>query len=194
MGFAVIVATAGAWFLLGAGRPAPAESTTAPAAATPPASTAVASDSAPRPKPTTATDDGRVEEPLEQAVPRLAAGRAAAFAEAKAPTLATVDEPGSPALAADTDLIRRLNAKGLRLDGLSFGVSEVRRLHANTGVISVMATVTTSAHRHVSVSDNAVRATVPASNPRRVVLVLVRASDGRRWLVREVRDDTVRVE
>jgi hypothetical protein len=128
-----------------------------------------------------------VAEPPEAAVARLARGRAAAFEAATLQPLTRVDEPASAALAVDTALVARLRAQGLRLEGLSFEVSGVHPVASDGAAVTVVATVVTSAHRQVSLSDGSVRATVPASGPRQVVLMLVPGPDGRRWLVRSVR-------
>jgi hypothetical protein len=134
----------------------------------------------------------------EDAVRRLAEGRALAFDRATVQALTWVDEPGSPAMTADAALIGRLGTRGLRLQGLRFEISEVRVVSAPAGSrpsglpgtspgrrpVVLEATVVTSGHRQVGVRDGVVRASVPASPPRRVLLTLVPAPDGRHWLVR----------
>lgn len=125
---------------------------------------------------------GVVHEPVAVAVSRLAQGRAAAFTAVSARPLADVDEPGSPAMVADTALVTRLRDLGLRLDGLRFAVGEVRQLPGDASQVLVETTVTTSSHRQVAAGNGAVRAMISAST-RRVVLTLVPSSDGRRWLV-----------
>jgi hypothetical protein len=122
-------------------------------------------------------------EPVDRAVLRLAAGRAAAFRSASAAPLAAVDEPGSPALAADRRFVRRLQASGIRLLGLSFAVSPAEVVRHADGTVAVTALVTTSDHHQVG-SDGS--ASVARADPRRVVLTLVPTPDGRRWLVRSV--------
>ncbi|WP_158220353.1 serine/threonine-protein kinase [Kineosporia sp. A_224] len=120
---------------------------------------------------------------VARAVERLAAARAAAFGSASVAGLGTVDEAGSPALAADRALVDRLAARGLRLTGLRFTVSRVRVVRADGPTVTVTARVATSAHRQVG-ADGAVVARVPAGAARPVRLVLVETADG--WRVRSV--------
>jgi hypothetical protein len=154
------------------------------------AATVTAAGSTPR-------EDVPVESP-EDAVRRLAEARALAFDQATVQALARVDEPGSPAMIADAALVARLNAQGLRLQGLTFRVSGVRVVSAPTGrtgqagrvgrPVVMEVTVVTSAHRRVGARDGVVAATVGASPPRRVRLTLAPAPDGRHWLVRDAAD------
>ena len=127
-------------------------------------------------------------EGLQTVVGRLAHGRALAFATASARSLLAVDEPGSPAMAADTALVQRLLDQGIRLEGLGFMVAEVRTVARGPGTVTVLVTVATSAHRQVR-RDHAVVRSVPAAGYRRVRLVLVRAAGDRApagWWVRAV--------
>jgi hypothetical protein len=124
-------------------------------------------------------------EAVSVAVRRLAEGRADAFTTGSVGPLALVDEPGSPAMAADSALVGRLTGLGLRLDGLSYQVAGERLVPGPGDKVVVDATVVTSAHRQVTVPGGAVRASVPASS-RSVSLTLVPAADGRHWLVRSV--------
>jgi hypothetical protein len=123
-------------------------------------------------------------ESVTMAVLRFARGRAEAFRQVSEAPLDSVDEPGSPALAADRALVARLRAAGTRLDGLTFTIGRVRTEAARAGVVTVRATVTTSAHLQVSQDGTRAATRVPASAPRAVVLTLVPAPDGRHWLVR----------
>lgn len=197
---AVMTATAGAWFLLGVFRPAAPSTVTdasrlramsTPRTSTPRTSAPQTSRSrgASIRSNGTGVDDVALTEPLDVAVARLARGRADAFGSATPQALSTVDEPGSVAMASDVGLVRRLTARGLRLEDLSFQVSGVRRLRSDGEAVTVAATVVTSAHRQVTMRDGVVRSAVPASPPRRVVLTLVPAPDGRRWLVRDAQAD-----
>lgn len=149
----------------------------------------------PPPPPDAAADDGIASQAatclpadpsgaeLARVVCDLARGRAEAFAAASTDPLAAVDEPGSPAMAADTGLVQRLRRSGLRLDGVVFGVTGVR-VQARTGdTVRVAASVTTSAHRQVR-ADGTVAARVPAAATRRTALVLVRRAGGTGWRVR----------
>lgn len=124
-----------------------------------------------------APDDAQV----AAAVGQLAQARAQAFGSASRAALTGVAEPGSPALAADTALVERLAADGLRLEGLSFTVDDVAVERRARAAVTVTATVTTSAHRRVR-ADGRVAASVPAGAPQRVRLVLVRHDAG--WWVR----------
>jgi hypothetical protein len=120
---------------------------------------------------------------LARAVCELARGRAAAFATASTVPLALVDEPGSAAMAADAGLVRRLQERGMRLQGVSFAVTGVRLVARATGSMTVAASVATSGHRQVR-ADGSVVAQIPATAARPVQLVLVRSSAAAGWRVR----------
>jgi serine/threonine protein kinase len=122
---------------------------------------------------------------LARAVCALARGRAAAFAVPSTVPLATVDEPGSAALASDEALVRRLQGQGLRLSGVSFAVTEVRVVARTSTEATVTASVGTSAHQQVR-ADGSVAAQVPAQAPRQVRLVLVSRTGPSGWWVRSV--------
>jgi hypothetical protein len=115
----------------------------------------------------------------------LARGRAAAFAVPSTAPLASVDEPGSAALASDAELVRRLQGQGLRLRGVSFAVTEVRVVARTPSEATVTASVATSAHQQVR-ADGSVAAEVPAADPRPVRLVLVSREGVPGWCVRSV--------
>jgi hypothetical protein len=121
----------------------------------------------------------------QAAVIRLAADRANAFRRASTEPLATVDEPGSPALGADVTFVQRLRSAGVRLEGLSFDVTQVSARRNPDGTASVTASVTTSAHRQVG-PTGANR--VPRADPRTVRLILVPAPDRQHWLIRSISD------
>jgi hypothetical protein len=123
-------------------------------------------------------------------VAHLAEARAAAFRQASIEPLAAVDEPGSPALTADLAFVRRLQAAGVRLTGLTFTVAAIQvGARSADGSLPVTARVITSAHVQEPVvgSTGGVAGRVPQSSPREVTLILVPARDGRGWLVRSVR-------
>jgi hypothetical protein len=124
---------------------------------------------------------------LTSSVQELARRRALAFATTSTAPLSGVDEPGSPAMAADAGLVARLAARGLRLDGLRFSVSGVRVVERTSGQLSVAVVVTTSAHRQLR-RDGTLAVRVPASPARAVRLILVpdRRGGQPRWLVRRV--------
>jgi hypothetical protein len=124
---------------------------------------------------------------LTSTVQALARRRALAFATTSTAPLREVDEPGSPAMAADAALVGRLAARGLRLDGLRFSVSGARVVERTPAGLSVAVVVTTSAHRQVR-PDGTLVARVPGSPARAVRLVLVpdRRGGPLRWLVRRV--------
>jgi hypothetical protein len=128
-------------------------------------------------------------ESVAAAVHRFARGRAEAFRQVSESPLDAVDEPGSPALAADQALVTRLRAAGIRLDGLTFTIGGVRTAATRAGVVTVHAIVTTSAHLQVSVDGSRASTRVPASTPRAIILTLVPAPDGRHWLVRRAAGD-----
>jgi serine/threonine protein kinase len=122
---------------------------------------------------------------LASAVCELARGRAAAFATASTAPLALADEPGSAAMAADTGLVRRLQERGLRLQGVFFAVTQVRLVARASGSVTVAASVATSGHRQVR-TDGTVVAQIPATASRPVQLVLVRSSVAAGWRVRSL--------
>jgi eukaryotic-like serine/threonine-protein kinase len=131
---------------------------------------------------------GTGRETVPAALNRLAQGRARAFQTVSEVPLTLVDEPGSPALAADRALVGRLRAAGVRLEGVSFTIAGVRSAVGAGGALVVHARVTTSAHRQVSVQGSRAAVAVPVGAPRAVVLTLVPAVDGTHWLVREAVD------
>jgi hypothetical protein len=116
-------------------------------------------------------------------VRRLAAARAAAFSSASEGDLAAVDAPGSAALEEDRAFVRRLHARGVRLEGLRFTVGDVRLVAVTRDGGTVEARVAASAYRQVRPDGRVVR-TVAAQAPRRVQLTLVRAGHG--WRVSAV--------
>ena len=128
-------------------------------------------------------------EPVGAALVRLSRARAEAFEQVSEIPLADVDAPGSPALAADSALVGRLRAAGVRLEGLSFAVEDVSSDPVGDsgpdGALTIRATVTTSAHRQVSLTDPQAATAVPAARPTAIVLALVPAPDGVHWLVRQ---------
>jgi hypothetical protein len=126
-------------------------------------------------------------EPVGTALRRLAQGRAEAFREVSEAALTRVDEPGSEALAADRALVARLRAAGVRLEGLTFAVTDIHPEEVSRGVLTVQATISTSAHRRVSPDGARPLAGIAAAAPRLVVLQLVPAPDGLHWLVRQAR-------
>jgi hypothetical protein len=99
--------------------------------------------------------------------------------------LTEVDEPASPAMAADLAFVQRLTGAGMRLKDLSFTVSHVAVVARGTDDLTVSATVTTSAHRRVRVTGGA-EVVVAASPARAVRLTLGRSGDGQPWLVRSI--------
>ena len=118
-------------------------------------------------------------------VQQLVGSRAEAFGTASTAPLARVDEPGSPAMRADTELVARLRERGLTLAGLSFTVTDARLLPvagAAPATVTLTATVRTSAHTQLR-GDGSVAGTVPAGGARPVRLVL--AATAGQWRVRE---------
>ncbi|HEY6796031.1 MAG TPA: protein kinase [Kineosporiaceae bacterium] len=125
-------------------------------------------------------------ETVDAALARLARGRAEAFRQLSEASLADVDEPGSEASARDLELLARLKAAGVRLEGLSFTMADVQVSEPSSGVAIVLATVTASAHQQVSVQRRRTVAEIAPAEPRPVVFRLVAAPDGVHWLVRQV--------
>jgi hypothetical protein len=189
-GYAAVTALTGRAVQPGAAAPTAGRSVPGPSAgrsaAVPSAARSMAVPSAAGPSGVRSSDAVRPGLPsdaeLVAVVGRLAAGRAAAFRTASVQRLATVDEPGSPAMAQDAGLVGRLTAAGLRLDGLVFTVADVRVATRGQQALTVTARVTTSAHRQLR-RDGTVVAAVPASTSRTVRLVLVPRGGGG-WLIR----------
>jgi hypothetical protein len=119
-------------------------------------------------------------DPVAAAV-RLTQRRADALAALDATALVDVDASGSPALAADEALVRKLGAA--RLDGLRVDVVASPSAQPAGTAAAVVVTSTTSAY--VRVAADGSRTTVGASAPRTVVLDLRRTADG--WRVWDVR-------
>jgi hypothetical protein len=118
---------------------------------------------------------------------RLSDGRAAALQAGSAQALARVDEPGSPALAADVALLDRLEQRGLRLSGLSFRLSDVRVTGRQQDAVTLEAAVAASPHLRLPRVGDGPAVRVAAGDPRRVRVVLVRVGpDGSGWRVRQV--------
>jgi len=82
-----------------------------------------------------------------------------------------------------------LRAAGVRLEGLSFTVQDVSTDPGadpgSAAVLTVRATVTTSAHRPVGLDGAPAPTQVAAARPAALVLALVPAADGVHWLVRQ---------
>jgi len=124
-------------------------------------------------------------------VERLAQARAAALTGAEG-GLASVDEPGSPAWAADAGLLKALARHRLRLERLRFEVGAVRVVarsrERGREVVTVRCTVAVPAHLRVPTARGSIVAgqqeRVPAQSARQVRLVLVGSAE--RWLVRAV--------
>jgi hypothetical protein len=152
-------------------RSAPAPTATTPSAAMTPTATMT-------PTFTPALDD------LAAVVTGLSDLRARGFAGADEEPLREANAQGSGALAADLATLADLDAQQVRLDGLTFAVSDVEVLSQQGPEAVVALTVVTGAHRVVA-DDGTVLEQVAASDPARVELVLAR-SDGR-WRVSEVR-------
>lgn len=118
---------------------------------------------------------------------RLSDGRAAALQAGSAQALARVDEPGSPALAADVALLDRLQQRGLRLSGLSFRLSDVRVTGREQDSMTFEVAVAASPHLRLPRAGDGPAVRVAAGDLRRVRVVLVRVGpDGSGWRVRQV--------
>ena len=134
---------------------------------------------APRRRPGPAGGPARGGTSAGRAVPRRPPrrGRAGALTAGSEAALSVVDAPGSPAMAADTALVRRMRASGVHLSGLAFPVSGVRVLSSGAGGTTVEARVSTSAYQRVR-ADASVEKQVPAAPARTVQLTLVATAAG----------------
>lgn len=138
---------------------------------------------------------------VEAAARELTERRGQVLAGGDPAALDEVEVPGSAAHAADTQLLGRLAADGLRLSGLSVVVTESVVVEqasvapttagpgqSSDGDVQVRVTSATSAHQRVR-ADGSVHADVPAAPARTVVLVLRTTPAG--WRVADVRDAEV---
>ena len=121
---------------------------------------------------------------LRRAVENIGRARATAFATASLGPLARADERGSPAMAADTRLVRALADRRWRLAGVRYTLTDVRVVQRSARAATVTARVTTSAHRRTTAGGALVRQ-VAADGPRPVTLTLVAVPDAG-WRVRTV--------
>jgi serine/threonine protein kinase len=121
---------------------------------------------------------------LVRAVETIGRARSAAFATASLTPLAGADEPGSPAMAADTRLVRELAGRRWRLTGVRYTVTDVRVVQRSARAATVTARVTTSVHRRTT-AGGALIGQVAADGPRPVTLTLVAVPDAG-WRVRAV--------
>ncbi len=118
---------------------------------------------------------------------RLSDGRAAALQAGSADGLARVDAPGSPALAADVALLDRLQQRGLRLDGLSFRLADIRVTGRGPRTVTLELTVAASPHQRLPLAGGGPAVQVAGGSLRPVRVVLVRVAPGAQgWRVREV--------
>jgi hypothetical protein len=150
-------------------------------------------DSASSPPPSTGHSesiDGGLDGELTRALLDIGRLRAAAFASASVNALMRVDEAGSPAHRADMDLVKRLRARGYRLEGVSYHVSGVQVLARRAEAVDVRAVVTTSGHRQVRTASRTA-VPVPQDGPRPVIFTVVLASPNlsgpARWRIHSVR-------
>jgi hypothetical protein len=123
------------------------------------------------------------EQPITQVLREIAAARALAFERVSASPLRTADAPGSDAERMDAAVIAQLRRSRIRLEGIRYELSGVHAVAPagsgasagpGTGELAVLATVSTSSHRQISLHDGRIRE-VPATAPQRVRLTLVRA-------------------
>jgi serine/threonine protein kinase len=126
---------------------------------------------------------------LSQALVEIGRSRAEAFAHASAATLAEADQQGSPAYQADLTLVRRLSARGFRLEGVRYQVEGVHVLRHRGNALDVAAVVTTSVHRQVAVASK-LTVPVPEDGPRSLVFTVVplvpEASGPARWRIQSI--------
>ncbi|CAM3552767.1 protein kinase domain-containing protein [Occultella aeris] len=102
---------------------------------------------------------------LLAAVPALTAARDVALAAGDAQALAAVSVPGSPAAAADAELLAALATAGLTLSGLGTAVTDVE-LVSEPGEESVVRAVLTQGEHQRTVAGSGDVATVVALSPR----------------------------
>lgn len=131
--------------------------------------------------------------------------RGQVLARGDAAALEEVEVAGSPAHTADAQLLARLAAEGLRLDGITVDVTGATVVGparsaapgdgasaathaADAAEAHVQVTSATSAHRRVR-ADGSIATEVPATPARTVVLVLRATAAG--WRVSEVREPSV---
>lgn len=130
-----------------------------------------------------------LESELTDALTRIGRSRARAFAQASARHLDGADVAGSPAYLEDLELVQRLRARGYRLRGVRYEVSEVRVLHRRGALVEVRAMVTTSRHRQVPTGSSRT-VEVPRDGPRPVVFTVapidLNLPGPARWRVRDV--------
>ena len=182
----VVPALAAGWVLAGGLADLPRSGSVAPGPV-PPTASAVRPSTA-RPS-TAAAAPGRPAEAWTAVLHQLAGGRAAAIEAGSSRALGRVDEPGSPAMAADLALIRRLAQRRVRLAGLRFELSGLRVLRQSETSVTVRVLVAASAHRQLSTRGRE-STVVPAGATLPVRLVLVRSSDqATGWRVRAVLAD-----
>ncbi|NYD85006.1 hypothetical protein [Cellulomonas oligotrophica] len=116
--------------------------------------------------------------------------RADALAAASATGVAGVHVAGSPALAADVELLEQLD--GARSEGLTVDVADAHVVPAVDGVADgadgaddVRVAVTSTTGAHTRVARDGTRTAVPAAGPATVDLLLRWTADG--WRVQDVR-------
>ena len=187
----VVPALAAGWVLAGGLADLPRSGSDATGPIPPTSSAARPSTTRPsttRPS-TAAAAPGRPAEAWTAVLHRLAGGRAAAIEAGSSRALGRVDEPGSPAMAADLALIQRLAQRRVRLAGLRFELSGLRVLRQSETSVTVRVMVAASAHRQLSTQGRG-STLVPAVATQPVRLVLVRSNDqGTGWRVRAVLAD-----
>ena len=115
----------------------------------------------------------------------LATLRARAMVSGRATDLEAFDAPGSPALASDSDTLRRVRAAGVTYAGVHLTVRSARTVGATGGRATVEAVVDTAAYRVVSAADDhRVVRTEPAVRGQALRFTLVWS--GGRWLVERI--------
>lgn len=127
------------------------------------------------PAPARSSDPGTLTDP-RALVATLASARGRAFTAASESSLATVDAPGSAALAGDSAFVQELRRRGLVLRGLAFDVSDASVLEVGPADAIVQVRVSTSAHVQAHV-DGSVARRVPATT-RTARLTLMRTGSG----------------
>lgn len=115
----------------------------------------------------------------------LASLRARAMVSGRVADLAALDAPGSPALASDSDTLRRVRAAGAAYSGVHLTVRSARTVGATEGRASLEAVVDTAAYQVVSVTDDR-RVVRTEQAVRGQTLRFALVWSGGRWLVERI--------
>ncbi|WP_257493098.1 protein kinase domain-containing protein [Actinomyces wuliandei] len=142
-------------------------------------------DTAPPPEGQRGTAREGAEQSLVSVVVSLAAARDQALMDGDEEALAATTVPGSPAAAADEQIMRDLLASGETVTDMTTSVSQIVEVEVPAGTTwpGARAVVVTQSQAPSSRASAGTRRTVPAQAARQVVLILVPQP----WRVAEVR-------